>query len=94
MFGLVICSEIDAQIMLIGNLMDPNNAEVCGTWRRACCRIMVSVLETFELVGAELGERAACCCSLCSISWYSDKLLLIFPKVKHRYREDSEQHRF
>lgn len=38
------------------------------TWRSAWCRIMESVLEALGPVGAELGERAACCCSLCSIS--------------------------
>jgi len=45
------------------------------TWRRACCRIMVSALDTLEPVGAELGESVACCCSLCSISWHGDTLV-------------------
>lgn len=47
-----------------------NTSDPIRTWRRAWCRIIVSVLEALGPDGPELGERAACCCSLCSISWY------------------------
>lgn len=43
----------------------------CGTCRSAWCRIMLSALLTLGTVWAALGDRAACCWSLCSISYHT-----------------------
>lgn len=40
-----------------------------GTCRSAWCRIMLSALLTLGTVWAALGDSAACCWSLCSISY-------------------------
>lgn len=38
------------------------------TCRSVWCRMMFSCLLTLETAGAAVGDKAACCCSLCSIS--------------------------
>lgn len=38
------------------------------TCRSVWCRMMFSCLLTLETAGAVVGDKAACCCSLCSIS--------------------------